>query len=192
MAALGEHLPATRRGVIDLGSRRELFVDDYLIERRRSTSLVLQAPTHEIACVAESRDGIHWVRPKLGLREFDGSTANNIIWDGVGSHNFAVLKDTNPACVPSQRDKALGSKGKHNLFAFASPDGVRDIMVCTSPDFIGWSDLKWLDYGDAPPEEFYTNATVAYSRGPHILMGIPMRFPGRSSRPGEGCNVLQG
>jgi hypothetical protein len=70
MAALGEHLPATRRGVIGLGSRRELFVDDYLIERRRSTSLVLQAPTHEIACVAESRDGIHWVRPKLVLREF--------------------------------------------------------------------------------------------------------------------------
>ena len=63
--------------MIGLGSRRELFVDDYLIERRRSTSLVLQAPTHEIACVAESRDGIHWVRPKLVLREFDGSTANN-------------------------------------------------------------------------------------------------------------------
>lgn len=267
MAAFGKNLPATRRGVVNLGSRRELFVDDYLIERLRGASLVLQAPTprevvmsftkpwegsgsayfgvfrdddtmrlyyrgsrpnmvdktaaHEIACCAESQDGIHWVRPKLGLREFHGSTANNIIWDGVGSHNFAAFKDTNPACSPSQRYKALGSKGKYNLFAFASPDGfrwkflrrqpvvkgylpnmfdsqnlafwdeerghyvmflrcrrdgVRDIMVCTSPDFINWSDLRWLDYGAALPEELYTNATVAYFRAPHILMGFPMRF----------------
>ena len=31
---------------------------------------------------AESRDGIHWEKPNLGLREFDGSKANNLIRDG--------------------------------------------------------------------------------------------------------------
>src|SRR4051812_39979492 len=31
----------------------------------------------EITCYAESTDGIQWVKPKLGLVPFDGSTANN-------------------------------------------------------------------------------------------------------------------
>ena len=44
--------------------------------------------THpEVVCYAESEDGIHWQKPELGICEFDGSTANNIIWDGVGTHN---------------------------------------------------------------------------------------------------------
>ncbi len=266
MSTLGENLPASRRGVIDLGSRLELFVDDYLIERLRGASLRLQAPTprevvisftkpwegpgcafytvfrdgdimrlyyrgatmksrtiaaHEVACCAESQDGIRWVRPKLGFCEFRGSTANNVVWDGVGSHNFTPFRDTNPACPPSRRYKALGSKGKDALFAYVSPDGlrwkllrrqpvvkgtlpnmfdsqnlafwdeerghyamflrcrrdgVRNIMVCTSSDFVNWTDPEWVEFGDAPSEELYTNATVAYFRAPHILMGFPMRF----------------
>ena len=33
----------------------------------------------EMLCFAESRDGIQWDRPDLGLVEYHGSTANNII-----------------------------------------------------------------------------------------------------------------
>ncbi|GIT05144.1 MAG: hypothetical protein CM1200mP29_05550 [Verrucomicrobiota bacterium] len=41
--------------------------------------------THrEVTCYAESRDGFHWVKPKLGLFEFNGSKENNIVIDGVG------------------------------------------------------------------------------------------------------------
>ena len=32
-------------------------------------------------CYAESGDGIHWQKPKLGLCEFKGSRANNIVMD---------------------------------------------------------------------------------------------------------------
>lgn len=43
--------------------------------------------THrEVTCYAESQDGIRWKRPHLGLVEFQGSTANNIVRDGVGTH----------------------------------------------------------------------------------------------------------
>jgi hypothetical protein len=31
---------------------------------------------------AESKDGINWTKPKLGLFEFDGSKENNIVWMG--------------------------------------------------------------------------------------------------------------
>jgi len=96
----------------------------------------------EVACYAESRDGIHWVKPKLGLYEFNGSKANNIIWDGVGTHNFTVFKDGNPQCDPDARYKAIGrgrslrpgdKSSKHGLFIFKSPDGIH-----------------WKLYGDEP------------------------------------------
>ena len=31
---------------------------------------------------AESKDGIHWVKPKLGIIDVDGSTENNVVYDG--------------------------------------------------------------------------------------------------------------
>ena len=36
--------------------------------------------TKSLGCYAESDDGTTWRKPKLGRREFDGNTANNILW----------------------------------------------------------------------------------------------------------------
>ncbi len=60
-------------------------------------------------CYAESRDGIVWTKPKLGLRAFNGSTENNIIFDDSDNKwdNFMVFKDRNPACPPAERYKAV-------------------------------------------------------------------------------------
>ena len=77
-------------------------------------------------CYAESKDGIHWTKPELGLIEFQGSKKNNIVWNQVGSHNFAPFKDTNPNCDPEARYKALGGvKPEGGLFVFQSADGIR-------------------------------------------------------------------
>ncbi len=35
-----------------------------------------------VTCYAESRDGITWTKPKLGLYEFEGSKDNNIVHQG--------------------------------------------------------------------------------------------------------------
>lgn len=255
--------------VIDLGSRRELFVDDHLVARQsgwswelqrpepREVSLVCDAPwegntsayytifadgdrfrmyyrgahwdvtakreTHpEFTCYAESRDGIRWTKPNLGLFEFQGSRENNIVWAGDSNHNFTPFKDDNPNCPPEARYKALaGSAIRWNgegLVAFQSPDGlhwsrmrpeavitvgdfdsqnlafwdptrghylayvrkfrdgVRDILVCSSDDFLNWSEPEYLKYGDAPEEQLYTNAIRPYFRAPHLLIGFPTRF----------------
>ena len=37
-----------------------------------------------LSCYATSRDGINFERPELGLTEFNGSTANNILNDDIG------------------------------------------------------------------------------------------------------------
>ncbi len=33
----------------------------------------------EVTCLAESRDGIHWTRPQLGLFEVQGTKDNNVV-----------------------------------------------------------------------------------------------------------------
>jgi len=80
----------------------------------------------EVTCVAESKDGVTWTKPELGLFDFQGSKANNIIYvDDELSHNFSPLLDTNPAAPADQRYKALGGTVKTGLVAFVSPDGLR-------------------------------------------------------------------
>jgi len=63
-------------------------------------------------------------------------------------------------------------------------NGVRDIMTATSKDFMNWPSPEWVDYGDAPPEHLYTNATIPYFRAPHIYLAFPCRFvPSRKKIP---------
>lgn len=179
----------------------------------------------EFVCYAESRDGVHWEKPKLGLIEFQGSKENNILRTGPGSHNFTPFKDGNPNCSADARYKALAGgttmvdgKRKACLQAYKSPDGihwtlmreeavitdgafdsqnlafwhpekkvyldfhrkgrggVRDIMTCSSTDFLNWTQPEFLAYGDAPSEHLYTNAIQLYFRAPQIFLGFPTRF----------------
>jgi len=268
--------PLLAEDPLPIGSRLELFVDDYLIEELTGTAkqqlhkpvpgevvLVTGAPwegntcayyvifrdgelyrmyyrgshfdtatrraSHpEFACYAESRDGVHWTKPELGIVEFDGSKQNNIVWQGVGSHDFTPMKDARPDCPAEARYKALGRGGhgyKRGLYAFQSADaihwkliseepvitqgafdsqnlafydtvrrryvdfhrgfraGVRDIMTCTSNDFLHWTEPVWLEYAGAPKEHLYTNAIRPYFRAPHIFLGFPTRYhPERGSQ----------
>lgn len=80
-----------------------------------------------LPAVIESRDGIAWTRPELGLCEFQGSKANNLLLPG-GWDNFCVFKDDNPACPPSERYKATAQRvlggGDHSLECYVSADGL--------------------------------------------------------------------
>ncbi len=79
----------------------------------------------EVTCYAESVDGIHWMKPSLGLYNVHGSTDNNVILARHRAcHNFAPFKDTNPDCPPAQRYKAVGGTGAPGLIAFTSPDAI--------------------------------------------------------------------
>ena len=167
---------------INIGSRRELFVDDTLIERlegahrrlhhpvARDIAIVHDAPWEgagsgyhtvirdgdlyrmyyrgsalgvdngklkigrQVYCYAESRDGVTFTKPNLGLFDHSGSKDNNIIWTGVGVHNFAPFLDTNPNCKPDARFKALaGTAAEGGLFAFKSADGVHWSLMRKEP-----------------------------------------------------------
>ena len=81
-----------------------------------------------VYCYAESTDGIHFVKPELGLFEFQGSKRNNIIWAAPHLDNFMVFKDLNPTCRPGETYKAVSSgvvNSRPVLWALKSADGLR-------------------------------------------------------------------
>ncbi len=77
---------------------------------------------HGTTCYAESKDGIHWTRPNLGICEFNGSKDNNIIMPTFCFYGPFI--DTNPACPPEWRYKAMGGDGEKGVFLYVSPDGI--------------------------------------------------------------------
>ena len=178
--------------VTNIGSRRELFVQDDLIDRvtggarlelhhpeAREVVLEHDAPwegtgsgyhsvfrdgdlyrmyykawhlevgggkvntgSHPLfCCYAESRDGIVWRKPELGIVEFQGSKANNIVlapeaFEKVKSDpgHPAVFRDENPECPPASRYKAIiRSENPHGLLLFHSADGLHWALTHPEP-----------------------------------------------------------
>lgn len=81
----------------------------------------------EVTCYAESRDGIHFTKPALGLFEVHGTRSNNVVLAGQApfSHNFAPFLDACPGVPPVERFKALAGTSERGLFGFVSADGLR-------------------------------------------------------------------
>jgi len=116
----------------------------------------------ETTCYAESRDGISFTKPSLGLFEVEGSTDNNVVLAGAEpcSHNFAPFLDTRPGVPAEERYKALAGSGASGLIAFVSPDGlrwrkVREEPVITEGAFDSQNVAFWSE-----PEQCY----LAYFR----------------------------
>lgn len=93
----------------------------------------LKSQHREVTCYAESRDGVHWTKPELGLFDWDGSKANNIVLDGLGTHCFVAFKDANPSCPTEARYKGISRGNPKGLYVFQSPDGIRWKQISDKP-----------------------------------------------------------
>jgi hypothetical protein len=112
-------------------------------------------------CYAESLDGLHWVKPALGICDFKGSRENNIILDDKTApfyDNFCVFKDENPACQPDKKYKAIGDY-LHTLTCFYSADGVHFKVGHLITD--KGSYRKTLNPGEEPHVTFHLNGEKA-------------------------------
>lgn len=164
----------TPPGVLDLGTRRELFVDRFLIETLKGADLRLQTPqlappmeepadpleygtvikdgdlfrlytrdgrgakfdgdSPEVTRYCESRDGIRWTKPKLGLHEVNGTRDNNVILhEAPFCHNFCPFLDRRPGVPSDARFKALAGTVKSGLFGFRSTDGIHWEKIRSTP-----------------------------------------------------------
>jgi len=100
-------------------------------------------------CYATSKDGIHWEKPNLGLIEFEGSTANNIVGYGIGGGS--MLKDYNDP-DPARRYKIgyqhRDHRGRGQTIA-TSPDGLRwekhPYNLLTGKEFDSQNVIIWDD-----------------------------------------------
>lgn len=110
----------------------------------------LNIPHDTFGAYAESKDGLHWEKPNLGLFEFNGSKENNIVCVGKGSHDFTPFKDTNPNCAPGEEYKAVGYGGDpHGLYAFKSSDAIHWEMMQPEPVMTGYAfDTQNLAFWD--------------------------------------------
>ncbi len=137
--------------------------------------------THrEVTCYAESKDGIHWTKPKLGLFEFNGSKENNIVWDGIGTHCFVAFKDGNPKCPPEARYKGIARgrpTGKKGLYVFQSPDGIHWKLIQNKPVITeGAFDSQNLAFWDVHTKQYreYHRTFVSGKRA--IMTGASKDF----------------
>lgn len=86
----------------------------------------------EVACYAESKDGINWTRPDLQLFEVKGTRNNNVVLSGnrqQSSHNFTVMRDDREGVSPAYRYKAVGGvasslRPARGLYRYVSADGI--------------------------------------------------------------------
>ncbi|WP_040417076.1 hypothetical protein [Cyclobacterium qasimii] len=161
-----------------IGSNRELFVDDFLIDQLEGASMEMHAPIdegvafnldnpwegkfslystiikddsiyrayyrglpdviegndRELTCYAESKDGINWYKPNLGIHEVNGSKDNNVILvDKELTHNFSPFLDTNPNAKANEKYKALAGKKVTGLYSLSSEDGIHWVKTKNEP-----------------------------------------------------------
>lgn len=107
------------------------------------------ASQQQTANVAISGDGIHFERPELKIFDFGDNGRNNVVWQGIQAHNLVPFLDTNPACRPDARYKAVGGKGASSLYALCSPDGFRWRLAQDAPlDVAGAFDSANVPFWD--------------------------------------------
>jgi hypothetical protein len=116
---------------------REVVAEDGTVSRRNW----VEQPGLWKAAYATSTDGLNWERPLLGVAEYDGSTANNILPVGIGDKAIirrpALVKDYDES-DPSRKYKMAyvdQVKGKWSLEKAYSPDGVNWEMGVGEPSY---------------------------------------------------------
>ncbi|MBN2291874.1 MAG: hypothetical protein JXM70_05580 [Pirellulales bacterium] len=211
--------------IIDVGARKQLFVDEFLIASKNGVRLVMNPPyrtgemlvdtrekpweqggqntghydyssvlkedgririwydavlgpedRNQIVCYTESKDGIHFTKPLLGLVDVDGSKENNVVIGPGDTHGAAVWIDPN---APPEKRYRSQSKGRGGLNYYASADGLRWKIVGTV-DTGGHIDTQNVIFWD----EIYKKY-VLYSRGK--WMAQPKRY--RAVRRAESTDL---
>ena len=191
-------------GTIRIGTFRQLFLDDYLIEKLdgleriypparkhpKNPLMVLELPSEgwgihmDGTCLrdpetglfrlwyigwvgdlrkhmpgsdvytinyAVSEDGIHWTKPKLGLKLWDGSRDNNLVQSCMEDPHVGICLSI---CYspqdpdPSRRYKYMSLFRDYKPYAHFSPDGVHWQPYAKNPLKLERYDLATKSAGD--------------------------------------------
>ena len=151
-AALKLGTPVTREVVIKsdqpwdgdaffISSIYQLDGVHYMLYRGRDAGIGDERPSATYLCLATSTDGINWVKPKLGLVDFDGSKDNNIVANESGKAlPFCyTFYDPRPDTPANERVKAIDMRDGERR-AGGEGKGLR-AQIMGSADGKVWHDL---------------------------------------------------
>ncbi len=153
-------------GLLDYHTVLQMGPGDYRLYYDTGWTMVDKDDFHRYTCLALSTDGRNWTKPDLGLANFNGSKANNIVWPLDWQDNThaagTVFIDTNPSAPADARFKLVaqwtGASGNAGVWMMKSADGI-----AFSPMFadrsLAWSDTKNVMWWDATLSKY-----VAYIR----------------------------
>ncbi|MHC4483188.1 MAG: LamG-like jellyroll fold domain-containing protein, partial [Planctomycetota bacterium] len=147
------------KGVVRLGSRKHLFIDDALLDSKQNLELVCNPPRNrrelnfwpersawrpsvvdvdgKIFLYAPesygsdkgntnlriSTDGLNFIKPNLGLYEYEGSTDNAFVISHRPLYgNF--FKDLRPGIGPEEKYKMTAWLSNRGVYLYISPDGI--------------------------------------------------------------------
>jgi len=142
---------------------------NYKADEQYKALTYLQKPTRGLYAYA-SADAIHWRRmrdePVVTKGYFDSQ--NVPMWDSVRKRYVEFHRDTRGW------DDTRNSGGLQ--LGITEKGWVRDVLTCTSPDFLNWTEPQWLQYPGSPRMQIYLNQIRPYYRAPHIFVGFLGRF----------------
>jgi hypothetical protein len=110
-----------------------------------------------------SPDGVRWqlLREEPIITGFPFDSQNLVFYDTVRGEYRSYIRD----------------------FTEENFTGCRGIKTATSPDFINWTSVEWLEYPGVEEQQLYTNQIQPYPRATHIFVGFPTRYTERPWSP---------
>lgn len=125
------------RSIFKDGDKYKMYYESWHHTASRETSKIHP----QFHAYAESYDGIHWIKPNLGLHSYAGNKDNNIVFvsgkkDGfvLEAAHMTILKDENPNVLEDQAYKAfVYSSNPRGLIAYKSPDGLNWSLLNKEP-----------------------------------------------------------
>ena len=115
-----------------------------------------------------SPDGIHWrrLRPAAVItrENYPVVTSDSSLTPSFWSESEGCYV----AYLRTWREPATGALARQH-----GPGDIRWIGRVTSTDFIHWSKIEMMNFGDAPLDQLYNNVTSPYFRAPHLYLGAP-------------------
>ncbi|MSU64651.1 MAG: hypothetical protein EXS38_00775 [Opitutus sp.] len=124
-------------------------------EDRRAAS----DPRQPLLCYARSKDGVQWEKPALGLVDFKGSRANNLV-------DFHVAQPLIPAAAVLHDPAEPDASRRFKLVYEARYDGQARFCVAFSPD-----GLRWTPSPRNPVGPFFEMGGVAKFNGLYYVCG---------------------
>jgi hypothetical protein len=100
-------------------------------------------------CYLESRDGLSWSKPKLGMVEFQGSRDNNLLLANEGNRSVFI----DPAAPAAERYKMVIGDRPRAIYGAISADGFRWHELA-EPIHRGMSDTQNIAYYDSTTRQY--------------------------------------